>query len=574
MGLFTAHRLRPTRHSQPLFPLTPYGPAATIAALRAVATHCHVAAWSFSDEQAAEVVAFADGLRDLFLPPPAAAYSIVQQLPPLQLLPTELLKVVLSHLDTHDLARFAATCRLLWRDAPTPPPRPMPLLRPMGPVEMELRGRATARGLRIGSSLPAGALSWVPYLLKRVLRDALRRQVPVAVGHEVSLFVDVEGRLLTCGIENSEVLGELVLGHAWGANVDADERRAIGPPTLVPSMQGRRIVSVATSGDHCLALSTEGEVYSWGDGTGGSLGHADGGERAVPSRIESLSRIESIAAGSGLTSAAVDEDGKLFTWGRARFELDETIPNGLGYALDSQIESQLTPKSVEALSEDRVVGVALGYGFTLAVTDAGAVLSFGYSEEGVLGHGSLEAEVLPRRIEALAQTGRQFVAVAAGGDHALALTEEGELYGWGDGGANGHGREERTPRRVAALIAERVRLIDTGFDASCAVTEKGELFTWSQDGSQYNLGHADDTPQYTPKRVEGLGGARIAAVAIGVNHTLAVDEDSVVWGFGQRHALGLDDSIPEDVEFVKTPTPIPTLRVPARKSPDVLPFLS
>jgi len=62
-------------------------------------------------------------------------------------------------------------------------------------------------------------------------------------------------------------------------------------------------------------------------------------------------------------------------------------------------------------------------GFTLAVTDAGAVFSFGYSRYGALGHGSLEAEVLPRRIEALAQTGRRFVAVAAGEGHALALTE-------------------------------------------------------------------------------------------------------------------------------------------------------
>jgi len=272
--------------------------AATITALRAVATHCHVAAWSFSDEQAAEVVAFADRLRDLFLPPPAAAYSIVQQLPLqwLQLLPAELLTGVLSHLDTHDLARLAATCRLLWCDAPTPPPRPMPLLRPMGPVETELRRRATARGLRIGSSLPAGALSWVPYLLRHVIRDALRRQAPVAVGHEHSLLVDLEGRLLTCGTENSGVgVSQLLLGHDWGANVDPGELHAIGSPTLVPSMLSRRIVSVATSGEHCLALSAEGEVYSWGDGTDGSLGHADGGERAVPCRIESLSQIESIA---------------------------------------------------------------------------------------------------------------------------------------------------------------------------------------------------------------------------------------------------------------------------------------
>jgi len=68
--------------------------------------------------------------------------------------------------------------------------------------------------------------------------------------------------------------------------------------------------------------------------------------------------------------------------------------------------------------------------------------------------------------------------VAAGDCHALALTEEGELYGWGDGDANGHGRAERTPQRVAALIGQRVKLVNAQGLCSCAVTEKGELFTW------------------------------------------------------------------------------------------------
>ena len=313
-----------------------------LAALRAVATHCQVAAWSFTDEQAAEVLTVADGLRDIFLPSPAAAASAVPQphlLQWLQFLPTEILSVVLSNLDMHDLACLAATCRSLWRDAPTPPPRPMPLLRPMGPVETELRRRVTARGLRIGSSLPKGTLSWVPYLLRRVLRDVLR-QTPFAVRNDVSLFLDAEGRLLTCGTER---LGQLTLGHAVVPDADPDVPRFIGPPTLVPSMQGRRIVSVAASEWHCLALSREGEVYSWGDGRNGSLGHADGGARAVPSRIESLSRVEKIVAGDIRTSAAVDEDGKLFTWGRATSIHDETMPSGLGYALDSETESQLTP---------------------------------------------------------------------------------------------------------------------------------------------------------------------------------------------------------------------------------------
>ena len=543
--------------------------ASRLAALRAAAMHCHIAAWSFTDEQAAEVLAVADRLRALFLPPPAAASSAVQQSSTLlQLLPTELLTVVLSHLDTCDLARLAATCRLLWCDAPTPPPRPMALLRPMGPVETELRRRTAARGLRIVSSLPKGTLSWVPYLLKRVLRDALRREAPFAVADAFSFFVDKKGHMLSCGLQTP---GEkLHLGHDSGADHVPEKRRRIGgSPTPLPSMQGRRIVSVAVFDSHCLALSREGEVYSWGGGGPfGSLGHADGRARAVPSRIDSLTRIEIIAAGPNFKSAAVDEYGRLFTWGQAECDEDESMPSGLGYALDSQAESQLTPKWVDALSEDRVVGVSLEYSVTLAVTDAGAVFSFGSSKAGALGHGSLKgSEVLPRRIEALAQTGRQFVAVAAGITHALALTEEGEVYGWGSKHVNGHGRSEPTPHQVSAFVGQRVKHVGTGGLCSCAVTEKCELYTWG-DGDFSSLGHGDCEKHDTPKRVEGLSGVQVAAVAMCETHTLVADEDGVVWAFGDEMAAGLGVT---DADIFN-PTPIPTLRVRARKSPDVLPL--
>jgi len=278
------------------------------------------------------------------------------------------------------------------------------------------------------------------------------------------------------------------------------------------------------------------------------------------------------------TSAAIDEKGRLFTWGRASYVEDEDFespvhPSGLGHELGAVIGDQLTPRRVDALSQDRVVGVALGYGFTLAVTDAGAVFSCGYCIYGGLGHGSLESEVLPRRIDALAQTRRRFVAVAAGSGHALALTEGGEVYGWGDNDANGHGREEHTPQRVDALIGERIKLVAAGIGASCAVSEKGDLFTWGS-GYQGSLGRGPFTVSgkpfmQQPKRVEGLGRARgVAAVAIGEVHTIAADEDGVVWAFGRPMALGLGASGPSvHTAPVLTPTPIPALRVRVIKSP-------
>jgi len=551
---------------------------AALAALGAAARACQLATPSFTDEQAAQGLAIAYELRARFLPP-----DPVKQVASLLLqLPAELLTVILSRLNTGvRVTHLAATCLLLWSDARTPPPP-----RDIGPMEAELRRRAKARGLDVGSSLPDSAPSWVPYLLKRDRRDAQMRQAPIAVGPQHSIFVDKGGRLLTCGrdIEHTPLLG-----HALDPNAEPVACREIGPPTPVPSMQNRRIVSVATSDVHSLALSADGEVYSWGNNDFGTLGHGDLDDRAVPSKIELLSRIEGIAAGPNWTSAAVDENGRLFTWGKAVFfdeddedsdgEQEVDVPNGLGYEINLESSScQLTPQWVDALSQDRVVGVALGNGFTLAVTDAGEVISFGFSRQGGLGHGSLESMELPWWIEAPAEMGR-VVSVAAVTSHAIALTEGGELYGWGAGNVNGHGRVECTPHRVAALIGQRVKLVLAQGSSSCAVTEKGEVFTWGVpwlgDFGGFGtggflgsfLGHSVATPQATPKRVEAMVGTRIAAVAMGCCHTLAADEDGVVWAFGGGWALGLGGPTPEEAGRVFTPTPIPTLRVCTLISP-------
>jgi len=571
---------------------------AALAALGAAARACQLATPSFTDEHAAQGLAIADELRARFLPPDPVkqAASLLLQLP------AELLTVILSRLNTRDLARLAATCVLLWSDAPTPPPP-----RDIGPVEAELRWRAEARFLDVGSSLPDSASSWVPYLLKRDRRDAQMRQAPIAVGPQHSIFVDKGGRLLTCG---RDIDGTPLLGHAVDPNAEPFTCREISSPTPVPSMQNRRIVSVATSDAHSLALSADGEVYSWGCGDFCTLGHGDMDDLAVPRKIESLSRIKFIAAGPHWMSAAVDEAGLLFTWGKASFfdegdedsdgeqEFDE--PNGLGYEFDYESScAQPTPEWVDALSQDRVVGVALGNGFTLAVTDAGEVFSFGFSRQGALGLGSLERTEVPRRIQAPAEMGR-VVSVAAGSSHAIALTEGGEVYRWGAGNVNGHGRVEYTPHRVAALIGRRVKIVLAQGSYSCAVTEKGELFTWGVAwlgdaggfGTGVSLGgflsHSVAMPQATPKRVEALVRTRIAAVAMGCRHTLVADEDGVVWALGGGWALGLGGPNPEEGGLVvwafggspglggpnpergglvNTPTPIPTLRVRTLISP-------
>ena len=346
---------------------------------------------------------------------------------------------------------------------------------------------------------------------------------------------------------------------ALGARLELGCRFRVRPAHAGAIDADKRIVSVATGVRHCLALSAEGEVYSWGVGNYGALGHADGSASAGPRRIETLERVESIAAGD-CTSAAVDDRRRLVTWGLAAWGED---PTGLGYELDPETRMQMTPKRVDALSDDRVVGVALERSFTLVVTDAGAVFSFGSGHCGKLGHGSLQNEVLPRRVEALAGTGWRFIAVAAGINHSLALTEEGHVYGWGDGDDNGHDQNQHTPQQVAVLLGKPVKLVYAGGSSSCAVTEKGELYTWGT-GYHFELGHGVATLQPTPKRVEALSGVKVAAAAICVIHTLhtlVAGADGVVWGFGERAALGLGEADAPPGAIVVLPTPIPDQRV-------------
>lgn len=98
-------------------------------------------------------------------------------------------------------------------------------------------------------------------------------------------------------------------------------------------------------------------------------------------------------------------------------------------------ESQV-PCRVFVFQEVRVVAVAVGDEFTVAVTEAGVVYSLGIGD-GRLGHGEMDDVdnvFLPKRIEAL--DGIHVATVAAGDCHALALTSHqvrtGLLVG-GDG---------------------------------------------------------------------------------------------------------------------------------------------
>jgi len=63
-----------------------------------------------------------------------------------------------------------------------------------------------------------------------------------------------------------------------------------------------------------VALSEDGNVYSWGYGKNGALGHKETIDVTQPKRIEGLSNIIKIECGCDFTMA-LDKDGKLWAFG-------------------------------------------------------------------------------------------------------------------------------------------------------------------------------------------------------------------------------------------------------------------
>jgi len=96
------------------------------------------------------------------------------------------------------------------------------------------------------------------------------------------------------------------------------------------------------------------------------------------------------------------------------------------------------------------LNVTAGGGNTVVCTDAGELFTFGYGEDGMMGHGGTGDELVPRLVEALA--GKAVVGVSAGDEHAAVWTDEGELFtfGFGSDGRLGHGggQDELVPRLV------------------------------------------------------------------------------------------------------------------------------
>jgi alpha-tubulin suppressor-like RCC1 family protein len=318
-----------------------------------------------------------------------------------------------------------------------------------------------------------------------------------------------------------------LLGNAtmmgWGANREGQlgnnsTASSRVPVAIVNFLTVGGVTAIAAGGEFSLALLTNGTVLAWGANEEGQLGNGKTTRITTPEPVKSLSNVTAIAAGGEFALARLS-NGTVMAWGAG-------TEGQLG---DGKFAKSLVPVAVKGLSG--VTAISAGNEFALARLSDGTVMSWGSNAAAQLGvpaelksigEGEKEeVEIVHSDVPLPVQQLGGATAIAAGGEHALALLGDGEVSAWGGNGAGqlGRGAEGGTsnlPTPVTGLSG--VTAIAAGAHHSLALLSGGSVVAWgyNPDGQ---LGNGSNIDSPVPVAVTGLG--QVAGIAAGGAHSLS-----------------------------------------------------
>ena len=110
--------------------------------------------------------------------------------------------------------------------------------------------------------------------------------------------------------------------YVWGNNYhgqlglgDEAVLKWIKDPTELNAPHGTAWIQVACGRNHTAAISSNGDLFTWGNGWSGQLGHGNKTDRHAPTKVKipGGEAVIKVVCGDDQT-AAVTATGKLFTW--------------------------------------------------------------------------------------------------------------------------------------------------------------------------------------------------------------------------------------------------------------------
>lgn len=218
-------------------------------------------------------------------------------------------------------------------------------------------------------------------------------------------------------------------------------------------------------------------------------------------------------------SIIVSREGNVYTFGNGT---DGQLGNG---AYDSKWEPQLVRGDI---GSERIVRVAATADTVLALSDKGELFGWGNSEYRQLecAVGEVPQVAVPRH---LPLSVGKVTSMAAGGSACALVNHEGRMFVWGFGilGQGPDNLSKSLPSEIPLAIfgnteIDRDNLVSQVFAGPmhfAAVTNKGALYMWGKNRyGLLGLGHEKD--QFFPMKVNINGDVK--SVSCGPDHSIAV----------------------------------------------------
>ncbi|XP_068011177.1 X-linked retinitis pigmentosa GTPase regulator isoform X2 [Melanerpes formicivorus] len=275
-----------------------------------------------------------------------------------------------------------------------------------------------------------------------------------------------------------------------------------------------------------------------------------GGDRPPPAAMAELAEEDELP---------VPESGAVFTFGKSKFA--EDVPSKFWFKNDKPVLISCGDEHtaiVTALKPEKTKLAVCGRNHTLVYTEKGNVYAAGGNSEGQLGLGDTEERTTFHLISFFTNQ-HKIKQLAAGSYTSAAVTEDGQLYVWGDNSEGQLGLADEACVRVPCQVdvGKPVSSVSCGYYHSALITGDGELYTFGEpENGKLGLLPEQLKNNRVPQPVLGIM-EKVNKVACGGEHTVVLTETDVyTFGLGQHGQLGhgtfiFETPVPKSVKHLR-----------------------
>ena len=353
-----------------------------------------------------------------------------------------------------------------------------------------------------------------------------------------TVAVSGDGTVWSWGVNDEGALGRYaksnnefrdVMGLSGPITADMIPENVPGKVDLPP---GSRVSEITAGDSHCMALLTSGEVWGWGSyrNSSGVLGFSATTKiQKLPTKVQipTLSRIVEVASGADHV-LALSSAGEVFSWGcseKGRLgRLDQDFADTSPKQNASVKEKSLRAEKISSLGN--IKHVACGFFSSFALESDGKAHGWGLNNYGQLSLPEEGPFYSPQPLDSL--TKNNVKRISGGEHHTLALTHKGKVLGFGRPTYGRLGRSDVSADKDAFVsepnfcegISGRVESIETGMAVSGAVTTEGDVYVWGY-GTTGQLGKGEDEEdEILPYllKTKRLAKANVQTISFGGQH--------------------------------------------------------